>query len=146
MLCSRASVYNFIHKLISARLCHCELPRRNPSMALISDEIRIDRVSRKIDSSSQPLGETLGVPWDIERFYLSCCAMESDNQRPRGKWLQWEIWKKKECLTCLSFSTLPADDLAPLGARSSAGTVMTNYKSRIYTHEQDTTTWVLHVK
>ena len=30
-------------------------------------------------------------------------------------------------------SAVPADDLAPLGARSSAGTVMTNLVARTYT-------------
>ena len=40
-----------------------------------------------------------------------------------------EIWKK----ICFSFSisTVPADDIAPLGARPSAGAVMTEFKSHL---------------
>ena len=65
--------------------------------------------------------------WQHHRFWMM----------PSGQW----IWCKNiDTRTCLEiniwslwFSTVPADGVAPLVARASAGTVMTNHRFCLYT-------------
>ena len=69
---------------------------------------------------------TRQVLWALLRSRRSFWMISSSPQRWYG--IQ-NYWKLKENLFIFSVSTVPADGLAPLGARTSAGTVMTKFGS-----------------